>query len=132
MHYSDKGSSDNPDAFKLDMASIYDKGLLTAVREHVVNYYKELFLTKHRCWSYEQEYRWLVRCPEEVLVPIETSIRGMLVGVDCPQMDRGRLIQISQKLGIEVGLMTWRNGIGQPFFGGLYAPPGVSRTALGL
>lgn len=125
-------SLNTDDAFSLDINEINERGLDSYLDEHGYRHWRELFMTKLPAWSYEQEFRWLVNTPGKFDVHIENSIRALVLGADCAGAEYDALMELGRELGIEISRMSWVNGSAAPVFGGLYAPPGVSRVWFGV
>jgi hypothetical protein len=65
---------------------ILKAGIASVIEPHIDEFSKELFFTKHIDWRDEWEYRWVFRSQdgEPKLIPIEDSIRAVIIGNDCP------------------------------------------------
>jgi hypothetical protein len=122
----DKESLREVENFFLRYNKIGNSDFSTWLRSHFLRCYEVFFLRKSRDWETEFEYRWLVhnetRGPE--YVPISTSLRSVIVGVDFPKVYEPSLIELCKNLGISAGRMYWT---GRRFPGGsfdnIYKPP---------
>ncbi len=72
----------NNNPFVVDYDTICRHGLNTAVRELIERRWQGLFFEKARDWADEKEFRWVVwdTKHEEHFVPLEDSLRGVVVG----------------------------------------------------
>jgi len=104
-----------PGPFSASMNSVRKLGLEEAARLHSERYLAELFLTKNRDWEAEHEFRWLLHGPgaDRLLVEVDTSIAGVLLGADFPETDVPAVAGQILTSNIELAKMRWKNGIPQ-------------------
>jgi hypothetical protein len=97
-------------------------GLSEKVRMHYYRHYKHYFLSKYPDWENESEYRWLIHntsnAPE--FVTIGGALKTVLVGSDFPKAYEPSIVAICKELKVNVGKMTWVNGLPQPSLNCLY------------
>jgi len=106
-------ASDEIDAFNLDLERVDEVGLEVALTEHIETYHPILFFRKNVDWATEWEYRWLFRneTPIPEFVPINDSLRAVIIGHSFPQSDRDALDHLASNFdGCAVARCTWHNG----------------------
>ncbi len=117
-----------------DIAYLEDVGAagLEAVMEpHIARFRNELFFTKHFDWRDEWEYRWVVRSEEDspLFVPIDTALKAVLVGQDCPPQQVTRLVDACKVSRVGVHRVFW-HGWAVSMFGDLLDPAGTDGISL--
>ena len=100
-------------AFNIDMNLIDQLGAAEAIRQHVQTNADTFFFKKAQDWRDEREYRW-VYCARpddsEIHVPIEESLRQVVLGVDFPQAFIPMVKDICQTIGARVTRMHMFRG----------------------
>ena len=134
VHYQTRNTGSNePDPeFTLRADRISAVGLVEAVTEHANEFWKELFLTKSVDWAYEREFRWLVNASIPIAVPIDMSIREVLVGVDCRDQEREEIIELGRAIDCGVGHVGWVNGHATVNTGWFHLATSGNRIWMGL
>jgi len=107
---------------KIDCMKFIINGFEHTIRHQIEKYHEEYYFTKHIDYRDENEFRLVVisdeECPLEL--PIQDSLRGVIVGIDSPK----RTWPVVQKLSIgcnekaKCGFMSWQNG--NPVFWNLW------------
>ena len=122
--YNYKSLVFNTISMKYLQANIEMEKLTEELRRHYIINYKETFLVKHPDWRDEAEYRWILytRRKSNLYIPIENSIKAILVGIDFPKHYEPRLIEYCKELKISVGKVEWDDGIALSKFGSIYKP----------
>ena len=94
------------------------------IRSHYFLYIKNIFLRKQPSWKYENEYRWLLYSPDNLpkFVPIEVSIKEVIVGSDFPSAKEAIIIELCKDLKIPAGKMDWKDGLAALRSGNIYQP----------
>jgi hypothetical protein len=82
----------------------------------------ESFFEKFDDYASEQEYRFVVRAPEEQFLQIDfgQSLGGVVIGAEFPDAELRPLIFLCARLGTALLRMEWRQGLGQ--IAGFYNP----------
>jgi hypothetical protein len=110
----------------LEFSNVKATDPLSAIRRHYLDYYDYYFLSKHRDWRDETEYRWLIHSStynkKDEFINIEGALIAVLVGDDFPQVYASTLKELCQKLKVSAGHIEWVNGFPYPQFGSIYDP----------
>ena len=95
-------------AFDIDVIRAKELGHSEAMREHVKTHAKNFFFKKAQDWRDEREYRW-VYCAKpddsEILVPIEESLKQVVLGVDFPEAFISLVWNICQQVEAQLNHM---------------------------
>jgi len=92
---------------------INDSDAGNRLRHYQDKYYADYFLYKSREWQSEHEFRWLVHSKdrnEEMKIPIENSIKAVVVGIDCSPAYHWSTKTLCDNLGIPIYKMRFWTG----------------------
>jgi Protein of unknown function (DUF2971) len=119
VRYADRTKEDL-EAFRLDLARIRTDGIEAVMQRKLEEFHNTYFFQKARDWQQEQEYRWMLlgddKTPEFVDVDVFSSLRYLILGMDCAEAYFPSLAFFCEKRGIPIGRLLWRSG--SPFFRG--------------
>jgi len=93
------------DAYHIQyLDDILDKDIASVMEPHIEKHNKSLFFTKHLDWRAEWEYRWVLRSTDDapILIPITSSIKGIILGNECTANDTKDILAICSELTILV------------------------------
>lgn len=110
VKYTDYG--DTVESTSIDYTELLRIGITKGLRNHLIKYHKQFFLTKARDWNTESEFRWLVYSEnkEAELLPIKGIIEEVIVGFDFPKVYYPTLFELCGPLDIRVREIRWKNG----------------------
>lgn len=100
-------------SFMLSADEIREVGLQSALVRHRDAYADVLFFQKGSDWETENEYRWIVRGPGPLFVPVDVSLRGILLGCDFPPDRLAEAHRYAEMYDAHLARILWVNG--QPF-----------------
>lgn len=97
----------------IDMDRVKAVGLEQALIDHRERYYEDLFLTKHRDWADEWEFRFLLFSSDENprYVSIRDSLTDIVAGVDFPDVYWPLIERLTEGQAIRLGQVRVRNGL---------------------
>lgn len=87
--------------------------LETIVKQHIDQYANTMFFNKNRDWKDETEYRYVFYSDdgEYQFIPIDNILKGLVLGVDFPQVYYPVIEYFKEKYCLEVRCMSWDHGI---------------------
>lgn len=100
------------EVWDLDGDKVSQVGAERTVLSHLVMYHEGILFSKSMDWAGEREYRWvffLAPGAPEFKVPIESALRAIFLGVDCPHV-YDRSIQAVCPAGASIFRMQWNWG----------------------
>ena len=102
---------DTLDSSSIDYTELSKIGITEGLRNHLIKYYKQFFLSKARDWETEAEFRWLVysESKEDELLPIKGIVEEAIVGYDFPRVYYPTLFALCNILDIRVREIKWTN-----------------------
>lgn len=108
-----KGWSENMDAFMLSGDDIVTEGLEIAIQRHRDKYHDVFFFRKNKDWENETEYRWIIRgkTNDPEFIPIEDSLRAILLGVDYPIERLPEIHEYCKNTNTSLSRILWHNGM---------------------
>ena len=103
---------------------IKNLGPKEAARKYVFDHYPSLFLRKNPDWATETEYRWLIHSTIKEIedIPIEGTIKAVLVSLEFSKIYEAALIPLCKELGIPAKRILWHNGMPKSEFETIYEP----------
>lgn len=100
-----------PNAFRLEFDRLQEIGIEAYVREHMLTYFKELYLEKLEDWRDEREWRVLMLDNDGALplVDIEDSLVSVIHGANTGSEDSEKAVSLTSDLGITHTRLYWNN-----------------------
>lgn len=111
VEYSD-GSPQQVMAFSFQKKEVLQHGFMRYLELQRERYYRVYFFTKAEDWSQEFEYRWVAIGSDDnpEYVSIDSSIAGVVVGVDFPEVYIPSVTPFCRDFGIDLVRIGWKNG----------------------
>jgi hypothetical protein len=105
---------------KIDCMDFIVNGMEKTLKMQIGKHYRNYYFIKHMDYLDEIEYRLVVISKNEEFLPISSSLKGMVIGVDFPETDYNRIQELVVKFdpNIETGFLSWQSG--QPVFWNLW------------
>lgn len=102
-------------ARKINSRDIFKNEVNKALEDQLDSFYHEYFFLKTMDYRDEQEYRLVVIVDDpdtSVYLPIESSLEGVIVGVDYPKKDYGYINELAKACGhdVETYFLDWQEG----------------------
>lgn len=100
-------------ASTFDLAEFQKDKIENIIRKHIDKYASTLFFSKNRDWKDETEYRYVLYSEdsEPQFIAINSSLKGIVLGVDFPKAYYPVITYFKEKYLLEVRCMSWDNGI---------------------
>ena len=99
--------------FLINCDELRSRGIDPTIKRHIRTFYKEIFLEKAVDWRDEFEYRWIIRDKsyEQLFVPFEDALRGIVVGPDFPTELNHSMSENREKYGVVISEIRWQTGV---------------------
>ena len=101
-------------ARKIECRNIIKHGVDKALEMQIDKYFHEYFFLKLMDYRDEHEYRLvaIVDDGDSIGLPIESSLRGIIVGIDFPREEYERIDALAQNCNsaVETYLLSWQEG----------------------
>jgi hypothetical protein len=100
----------------IDCVSLLQFGVDEAAKRHLGRHARMLLFTKLRDWEPEREFRWAVSVDseEDHFIEFAGSLVGIIIGDQFPEKRRRSVGEFAGTNNVEIGYMTWQNGVPQP------------------
>lgn len=109
IKYSDDGESlyENRklDPYLIFYEKLIAEGLDPYLKNHILQFNKDLYFTKQSCWKDEKEYRWVVYSSsqsKEIYVSIKDSLEAIIIGNDFKIEHFEKVAIHAKELGIKL------------------------------
>ena len=106
-------------ARKIECRNILGHGVDKAFKMQIDKYFHEYFFLKLMDYRDEHEYRLVVIVDgdDSIGLPIESSLKGIIVGIDFPSEEYGRIDGLAQSCNsaVEKYFLSWQEGRPQLF-----------------
>jgi len=114
--WDDIGSTDwiaHMDAFMLSANDIASRGLENVLRSARNKHIQTFFFQKSKDWESETEYRWILlgEMDEPEFVPLDDSLRAILLGIDFPQHRLAEVHSYCRQYQAHLSRIVWINGM---------------------
>ena len=105
--------AEHVDAFTLSGDDLVKNGLESTLQHHREKYHDVFFFRKNEDWEQEAEYRWIIRGDnnDPEFVPIEESLRAILLGVDFPIDRLAEVHKYCKDTDTCLSRILWSNGM---------------------
>jgi len=101
-------------ARKIECRNIIEHGVDKALEMQIDKYFHEYFFLKLMDYRDEHEYRLVVIVDDgdSIRLPIESSLKGVIVGIDFPSEEYGRIDALAQNCNsaVERYFLSWQEG----------------------
>lgn len=102
------------EARKIECLNIIKHGVYKALEMQIDKYFHEYFFLKLMDYRDEHEYRLVVIVDngDSIGLPIKSSLKGVIVGIDFPSEDYGRIDGLAQNCNsaVERYFLSWQEG----------------------
>ncbi len=114
--WGDTGSTDwitHMGAFMLSADEIKTHGLENVLQRVRNRYIKTFFFEKSKDWESETEYRWILlgETDEPEFVPLNNSLRAILLGIDFPHNRLAEVHNYCRQYQTHLSRIVWSNGM---------------------
>lgn len=115
VDYSNQGilSSLNGHPFVINLInSVCTASYLTAIQNHLNQWFRELYLRKLTDWANEDEFRWIYfdDHSEPKFIGFGDSLEAIIVGEQVSEKHDNDILRYGAKLRADVARLTWHNG----------------------
>ena len=100
------------DSFSINVRKLEQRGFDEFCWDYIKGHHKILFFQKMTDWATENEYRYLIfrEDSEDLLLPIDGALRGVIVGEDASQDSIDKIFELVASKGAEIMGLKWKNG----------------------